>query len=232
MSLPDPSIGSGASSFPSLARLASRGNRLATIVSAFAFAFSAVSFYETVLKLPKLTAHVAPVIQYARDGEVELFAVPLTLVNEGARTGTVLAMTLDVTEPKSGRMKSYYAASFGDHPVKADATSRSFAPLSIVGRSTFSDTIRFYPKGNPLPRLVDDAGDYRFTLSLQMADTGAPRVVTWLLGAEPMPLSFERKLPWLSEQSLSLRRITIPMHDKAWDAHATPQAEPVASERK
>ena len=219
MSQQEPSLGPGLTSFPAIARIATRGNRLATIVSAFAFAFSAVSFYETVLKMPKLIAHVAPVIQYARDGggEIELFAVPVTLVNEGARTGTVLSMTLDVTDAGSGRVKSYYAAFFGDHPQKTDTTNRSFAPLSIIGRSTFSDTIRFYPKGNPLPRLIDDRGDFRFRLTLVTADPGGPRAISWLLGAEPQPLLFERTLPWLSEQSLSLRRLTISMHDKSWN---------------
>ncbi len=217
MSEQDPSLGPGLSSFPSLARLATRGNRLATIVSAFAFAFSAVSFYETVLKMPKLSVHVAPVIQYGRDGDVEVFAVPVTLVNEGARTGTVLAMTLDVSDPASGRVKSYYSAFFGDHPQKTDTTNRSFAPLSVIGRATFSDTIRFYAKGHPLPRLIDDKGDFRFTLTLHTADVPGPRLVAWLLGSEPQPIAFERTLPWLSEQQLSFRRTTISMHDKAWN---------------
>ena len=81
---------------------------MATPISAFAFAFSGVSFYETVLKRPKLAAFVPPVMHYARDsgGDIELFAIPLTVLNDGARTGTVLAMELDVTDMKSGKSKN------------------------------------------------------------------------------------------------------------------------------
>ena len=53
MTSPDTGLGAGITSFPGIARIASRGNRMATLISAFAFAFSGVSFYETVLKRPK-----------------------------------------------------------------------------------------------------------------------------------------------------------------------------------
>ena len=49
MTVPQETGLSGIGGFSSIARVASRGNRLATVVSAFAFAFSGVSFYETVV---------------------------------------------------------------------------------------------------------------------------------------------------------------------------------------
>lgn len=217
MSQSDPSLGTGITGFPAIARIAARGNRLATIVSAFAFAFSAVSFYETVLKTPKLAMHVAPVIQYARDGETEVFAIPLTISNDGARTGTVLSLDLEAINLASGRTMPFYSAFFGDHPQKADTTNRSFAPLSIPGRATFSDTIRFYPKGRVLPHLIDDKGAFGFKLTMRVAEASGPRVIEWLLGTRPQPVAFERTLPWISEQQLSFRRMTISMHDRAWD---------------
>lgn len=227
MSQTDPSLGAGITSFPAIARIASRGNRLATIVSAFAFAFSAVSFYETVLKTPKLAMHVPPVIQYAREGEVEVFAIPLTIANDGARTGTVLSLDLEATNLASGRTMPLYSAYFGDHPQKADTTNRSFAPLSIPGRATFSDTVRFYPKGRVLPHLIDDKADVRFTLTMRTAEVSGAPLITWLLGSLPKPITFERTLPWISEQQLNFRRATIPMHDRAWNGidGATPKDE-------
>ena len=60
---PDPNL-AGIAGFQSIARIASRGNRLATLVSAFAFAFSAVSFYETVSETiePARIRHRHPVL--------------------------------------------------------------------------------------------------------------------------------------------------------------------------
>src|SRR5262249_1082731 len=131
------------------------GGLQATILSVFALLFSAYSLYETALKTADLEVFIPPVIQYARDsgGDIELFAIPITISNEGARSGTVLSMELEATDLKSGKTKRYYSAFLGEHQVDPDATNRSFAPLSIGGHATFTDTVRFYPMGNPLPKL-------------------------------------------------------------------------------
>ena len=105
---------------------------------------------------------------------------------------------------------------------KDDEINRAFAPLSLAGRTTFSDTVRFYPEGNPLPVLVDDAGDYRFTLKLTTAVPAYPGLLDGLLARDIPPVAFERTLPWFSEQQLGQRRITIPMHDKNWKPTTTP----------
>ena len=223
MTMPDPSLDGSMSSFPSIARTVMRGSRMATVISAFAFAFSAVSFYETVMKQPKLDVFVPPVIHYARDsgGDVELFAVPVTIANEGARTGTVISMQLEVEAMKPAAnapaSKRYYAAYLGEHPaVDTGTPGRAFAPLSIAGRTSFTDTVRFYPIGNPLPKLVDDAGDYRFTLTVETGLPSKPDLADRLLRKPPQPLVFERTLPWISEQQLGHQRLAIPMHLKEW----------------
>ena len=175
MSTPTESGLTGMAGFPAISRLASRGNRLATLVSAFAFAFSGVSLYETVIKQPKLSIYVPPVLQYGHDdgGNLELFAIPITINNDGARSGTVLAMELQVENlapagdlPKS---KNFYSAYLGEHSKNIDQSNRAFAPLSVAGRASASETIRFYPQGNPLPHIAQDAGSFRFTLKLTTA---------------------------------------------------------------
>jgi hypothetical protein len=98
--------------------------------------------------------------------------------------------------------------------------------LSLAGRTTFSDTVRFYPIGNPLPKLVDDAGDYRFTLKLTQAIPAHPGMIDSLLRREIEPISFQRTLPWISEEQLGMRRASIPMHDKDWKPTTEP-AKPV-----
>jgi len=212
---PRPDDGSGAN----IAEVGGHGGRTAAVLSALAFAFSGLSFYESSMKSAALEVYVPPVIHYARDsgGDVELFAIPVTIVNGGARTGTVLSMELGVENLKEGaepKTKRYYSAYFGEHPKNPDETNRAFAPLSIAGRATFTETVRFYPMDNPLPKLVDDAGNYRFSLKLNTA--GATDFLSGLWPAPPIALSFEMALPWISEQSVGFQRATAAMHAADW----------------
>ncbi len=211
----------------SLAVAMGYGGLHATILSGVALVLSAFSLYESSFKTAEIEIYVPPVIQYARDGggDIEVFVVPVTVTNAGDRTVTVLSMQLDVENLKTRQTKRYYSASLGEHQVDADAPSRSFAPLSIAGHGTFSDTVRFYPVGNPLPKLAEEAGDFKFTLSLVTAQPARPDLVERLLGSKPAPITFERTLPWISEQQLEQRRITISMPEKGWTAlpAATPE---------
>jgi hypothetical protein len=198
------------------------GGWLATSISALAFLFSGISFYMSALQQADLEVYVPPVLQYARDagGEVDVFALPVTIANNGANTGSVLAMELRVENPKAvaePKSKTFYSAFTGEHPREPDALNRAFAPIAVPGRATFSETIRFYPQGNPLPKLVQEAGDYRFTLRLVVAKPSEPSWADRLIAARaPEPLVFERTIPYISEQHLGFRRGTISMHAKDW----------------
>ena len=223
MTMPTETGLSGIGSFAHIARMASRGNRLATLVSAFAFAFSGVSFYETVIKQPRLSVFVPPVLSYGQDegGDLEVFAIPITITNDGARSGTVLSMELEVEsltpKPDAPNSKRYYSAFLGEHPKSQETANRAFAPVSIAGRASASETIRFYPQGNPKPHIVQDAGTFRFTLKLATAATPPQSFLDKLFKhGDPEPIIFARTLPWFSSQSLSFRRATIPMHAEDW----------------
>jgi hypothetical protein len=200
-----------------------RGGAFATVFSAVAVAISCVSFYLSALQGPDLEAHVAPSIHYGRDagGDTEVFAIPVTVSNTGARSGTVVSMELEVQNLKTGATKRYYSAFLGEHPRDAAALNRQFAPLSIQGRAVFSETVRFYPVGSALPRLVDGAGEYAFRLQL---NTPAPS--GWLGSrSTAAPIAFQMTLPWISDQHLGFRRGTIAMHSKEWKAAATEAAK-------
>ncbi len=201
------------------------GGLQATVISAVALVLSGFSLYESSFKTAELEVFVPPVIHYARDhgGDVELFSIPITITNGGARTGTVLSMRLDVEDLKSHKTKRYYSALLGEHQVDPDATNRSFAPLSIAGRETFTDTVRFYPEGNPLPKLAEDAGDFRFTINLVTAVPSHPDLIDRYLRQPPGPIVFERTLPWVSDEQLGSRRITIAMHDKGPEPPPAPE---------
>jgi hypothetical protein len=165
---------SGMIGFPHIARMAARGNRLATLVSAFAFAFSAVSFYETVLKQPNLRVYVTDTLAYTRDpwGGYEVVAVPLTIANSGARDGAVITLELDVKNVDSGKSETFTSAYtadaqyFGGSDDVAKRTKRPklpFAPLSIAGRSAFAGVILFY-SGEGSAKLVEPNSKLELTL--------------------------------------------------------------------
>ena len=197
----------------------SHGGRLATALSAIALVFSGFTFYESALKRPDLSVYVPPMIHYARDGDNDVFNVPVTITNDGAKSGTVLTMELvaenlrDGAERKSAR---FHSAFIGEHPRSDDTVNRSFAPISIAGNGTFTETIRFYPMENPLPFLVDDKGDYRFTLKL--VTPGSVSATAWdpFASRNPTPLTFDVTLPFISFQHLAFRRGTIAMFNKDW----------------
>jgi hypothetical protein len=145
----------GIAGFPNIARIASRGGRLATIVSAFAFAFSAVSFFETVLKQANLKVYVTDTLLYTRDpyGDYEVVALPITIANSGARDGAIVTLDLSVKNLGSGQTETFTSAFtadaqyFGGRDDVANRIKRPklpFAPLSIAGRSAYVGTILFY----------------------------------------------------------------------------------------
>jgi hypothetical protein len=223
MAAPTPAAPLDTGSTTDIVDMASHGGRLATIFSALALLFSGFSFYKSVLEAAELGVFIPPVIHYGRDGggDIELFAIPITIANEGARTGTVVSMELEVASlDGTARQKRYYAAYVGEHPRNPDTSNRAFAPLSIAGRATFSETIRFYPAGNPLPKLVEEAGDFRFTLKLNTAVPAKPDLFDRLWRSEPRPVSFDLTIPFVSDQHLGFRRGSVAMHQKDWKTTA------------
>ena len=135
------------------------GKSIASIISAIALVFSAYSLWETSLKQAELSIYVTGVITYERDlsadeyirpaGGFEVLAVPVTIANGGARDGPVLALQLDVKNPKSGltaRFDATYtadAAYFANTGTKRPKTP--FSALVIAGRSAWTGTVLFYP---------------------------------------------------------------------------------------
>jgi hypothetical protein len=199
-------------------------NWLSTAFSAVAICLSCISFYMSALQGPALEVYVPPTIHYGRDGggDTELFAIPLTITNNGARSGAVLSIELEVQHLKTNTTKRYYSAFLGEHPREATSPNRQFAPLSIPGRAVFSETVRFYPVGEALPRLVDAQGEYAFRLQLNTATPPEPSLIDRLQGrTQPAPIAFQMTLPWMSDQHLGFRRATIAMHAKDWKPTAT-----------
>ena len=109
-----------------------------------------------------LTVYVTGVVTYGRDGSdddfirpargFEVFAVPITIANGGARDAAVLSLQLDVKNPEtglSGRFDSTYTADasyFATHDNQRTGTRRPkppFSALVIAGRSAWTGTFLF-----------------------------------------------------------------------------------------
>jgi hypothetical protein len=141
------------------AAFAGAGKAAATIISGVALLFSGFSLWETSLKQADLNVYVTGVVAYERDlsaddyilpaGGFEVFAVPITIANSGARDGAVLALELDATNPRTGmtgRFEATYtadAAYFANTGAKRPKTP--FSALVIAGRSAWTGTVLFYP---------------------------------------------------------------------------------------
>jgi len=151
--------GESASKVASYSALVGGGKAAATVISGVALLFSAFSLWETSLKQADLNVYVTGVVAYERDltadeyilpaGGFEVFAMPITIANGGARDGAVLAMQLDVSNPRTGltgRFEATYtaeAAYFANTGAKRPKTP--FSALVIAGRSAWTGTVLFYP---------------------------------------------------------------------------------------
>jgi hypothetical protein len=136
-----------------------------TVVSAIALLFSAYSLWETSLKQADLSVYVAGTVTYERDstaddyivptGGFEVFAIPITIANSGARDAAILALQLDVSNAKtdlSARFEATYSADGGYFASTGSTGSRQaarpktpFSALVIPGRSAWTGTLLFYP---------------------------------------------------------------------------------------
>jgi hypothetical protein len=157
------------------------------------------------LKHSDLKVFVAPVIRYAspyQDSNFEVFAVPLTISNDGARTGTIMSMGLEVSDGK--RSKRFFSADFGQLSIEKSRTGdfRPFVPIPLPGRGSYTEVVLFQARTDEtVMQIVGDAGNFTFKLSLDAALNENLGPVDRFLRKDPQPLSFEMVLPELAGRS-------------------------------
>ena len=143
------------------------GGMLTAIASAVALLFSSYSVYETSVRRPDLRLFVPPTIQYSdpyQNDNFEVFVIPVTVANVGARSGAVLALDLEVTNPRTGQKKMFYSAEFGRWTM-ANAQAGNFehfAPLAIPGKASVTASIVFYSRLDETVQEIADGskGEY------------------------------------------------------------------------
>ena len=104
-----------------------------------------------------------PLIYMYRQGNHDVFAIPITVSNDGAQRGTVLSFDLEITQPDSRATMKFQNRQFGASP-RADA--RLFTPITIAGRSSFSDVVLFYAVSPG--SFVEQTGPVRLPLRFTM----------------------------------------------------------------
>lgn len=155
-----------------IARRPGGGGWAANLTALTALAFSAFSFYETVWKAEDVRVFVAPQIAFSdpANGPFDVFEIPVTLANSGARDGVALSFALEVVNPRSGERKLYHSAQTGAWRAAWEGGGAAFAPLSVPGGEALTRRILFFPRAEEaIDRLVSEAGVYRFTLTMNVA---------------------------------------------------------------
>jgi hypothetical protein len=145
-------------------------------------------------------------------------SLPVTLTNEGARTGTVLSMDLEITDPRTKQTKRFYAADIGRWSMERTRTNAyaHFAPFALAGRTSKTETILFYTRGDTEKpeQLIKEVGTYEFKLTLDIAEVDD---FGWLdrlwRRADPV-IRFERSLRFFDARAFQTG--TIPMDAKDW----------------
>jgi hypothetical protein len=183
------------------------------VVAGVALIVSAYNLWQNKLKRAELKIFVPPVIQYSspyQNCNFEVFAIPMTLVNEGAQTGTVLSIELEVTDPRTNAVKRFYAADFGRWTMEKTRSSayEPFAPMSLAGHARQTETVLFYTRGEEEKpdRLVRETGPYGFKLVL---DDGSLEA-----GRRSPSVEFVRELRWYNAEVFN--KGTIPMYAQNW----------------
>lgn len=201
------------------ARHVTNGGLGATILSGVAVLFSGYSLWESSLKTADVQVFVPRVISYAapyQNTNFEMISIPVTLANEGARTGTVLDLDLAVTDPRTKQTKHFYAAELGVWSMERtrERAYASFAPLPLAGRTSRTEQVLFYTRGDEEKpeQIIREPGPYTFTLTVRQAEDRG------VLGIEDakdaVSVTFERTLPFYDARAFN--EGTISMHAADW----------------
>jgi hypothetical protein len=193
---------------------------LSDVGSAAAFVVSAFSLYQTTLRRAAIKVFVSPVIRYAspyQNSNFEAFAVPVTLTNEGARSGIIVSMDLQVRVPERDLIKRFYSADIGQWSIEANRAGafRPFAPIVLAGRTSHTETILFHARPDePVMQIVDKERSYQFMLTMQTTLEEDLGFLNRLWQKPPKPLLFEMVLPVLDHRAFTSGSGTLPLHHK------------------
>jgi hypothetical protein len=140
-------------------------------ISIFSLLLSVFNLYVNYLKSPDINFVIAPYVTQVVDtgSRNEAFFIPVTVVNRGARPGTVLSFKLVIDREPDNRQADYYAQYYGQQN-NALLVGNFFTPLSLSGYSSISNTICFYPPGSRFGNFFTGTGLYKFQVTAVVAN--------------------------------------------------------------
>jgi hypothetical protein len=194
------------------------GRNVAAYASAVAVAFSGYSLFETSIRQPELKLFIPPVVQYSspyQNSNFEVLAIPITVVNQGARTGTALAFELTVENADRSASKRFYSADFGNWSMDKARTFafKPFAPISLPGRSSQSEVVLFYPRREEkVQQIINEVGSYHLTVTLAAAEVADLGLLDKWLNRPPKPVTLDVEFPVLDHRAFT--NGTLPMYQK------------------
>jgi hypothetical protein len=139
---------------------------LAIVISIISFVISTVNVYVTNLKAPDLSISVSPYVRHIVDNTSlnEAFFIPLTIVNQGAKPGSITSFELTVKYLPTGEQETYYSQYFAQEN-NAELLGSFFSPVNLTGYSSEGRTVCFYPLGARSGNFFTEPGAYEFTLT-------------------------------------------------------------------
>lgn len=200
-------------------RIGAIGAGLATFVSIIALVFSAFSFYETVLKAASLRFYQPPLIYMYRESYRDVFAIPITISNDGAQRGTILSFDLEIEHTGTGKKQQFQNLHFGTSHKAAD--KRLFVPITVAGRSSFSDVVLFH--GLTTGSFVSTTGGVelplRLTLKMNVDQTREwGEWSQWIEPKAPPPVTFEMTASFITGFRDMEQGRPTQLHDARWSA--------------
>jgi hypothetical protein len=194
---------------------------ITAVASALALLFSAYSLYETSVRRADLRAFVPPVIAYSQpnNNSFEVFEIPVTVMNIGARAGTVLSMELEVENPRTKTRRKFYSSDFGRWTVdnaRSGTAFKAYAPISVPGKASWSDSVLFFSRDDQPDQTIAEqkGGLYRFKLTPVVAFPEDLGILDRAWAAKPEPLTFEMVMPEIDHRVFNAG--TLQLHAPQW----------------
>ena len=190
----------------------------ALLSSVTALIFSVYSLYETAIKQADLHIYQPPLIYMYRENFRDVFAIPITLSNVGTQHGTVLSFDLEVTHPETLKTTKFQSLHFGESPKR---NSRLFTPITVAGRSSFTDVVLFYALSRG--SFVEVTGGVKLPLRFKLtlnADTAGG----WLATRKPDAVVFDMTADYIQSHNKMEAGEPTPFHDLRWTEEAATAA--------
>ena len=195
------------------------GTWVAALTSIIALVFSGYSFYETVLRQAELRIYQPPLIYMYRQDFRDVFAIPITISNDGAQRGTVLSFDLEITNLETKASRKYQNLHFGESPK---GNIRLFTPITVPGRSSYTDVVLFHALSTGA--FFETTGGVKLPLRLTLK-MNLDTTSDWFSVKQPDPVTFDMTANYIESANNMESGRPTQLHDARWNADSANAAQ-------